>query len=318
MPINKHELRRNIEQRIPTTGMVDDIATQELDVYIKGAEEASLIAHAKFCEDFADNDPQIIGFNGDNDEKDKYLSYAGHEGVPLFGPWDPKRPSTDVGFRSVNPYYSGIANPTTIVHADSMATKDFVERGAPEHVVDAIDAVARLNNYVENTLAKPFLHQVAEAFGVNPDTYLANYFATERGRREQILTRVIMYHLEAAPGQRPIGSDGEPLLITEHVDRSAWTIDLHQTSPGLQHYFNGQWHDASTEITAFRGASDSYLPGPKLPATLHRAIERQRTPDNYLSNVGIGRIAVPMFIAPIHDNARIVRPGSAETHPTQR
>jgi hypothetical protein len=314
MSYNKYELRKNVEQGIPQTSIVDKVSAHELGVYVKEAEEASLLAHQALYEDLGNSHPNVVTF-GDEDsgERDKYVSYVDHRGVPMFGPWDPERPATDIGIRGVNPKFEGIANPTTVVHADTLAVKDFKERGTPEVVIDAIEAVAKLNAFVEEIIAKPYLARVARAFDVDPEAYLENFF--DRERRQQILTRVIMYHTVAAPGQRPVGRDGTPLLIKEHNDRGSWTFDIHQTAPGLQYRIGSEWRDATTEVTAFRGTADSYLPA-ELPPTLHRAVQREHEPDARLSTVGIGRIAVPMFISPIHEDARIVRPSSAETHPT--
>lgn len=316
MSINKFELRKNIEQGIPQTSVVDKISTHELGVYVKDAEEASLLAHQALYEDLANGNPNVVTFGDEHSgEKDKYVSYRDRYGVPMFGPWDPERPATDIGVRGVNPKFEGVANPTTVVHADTLAVQDFKERGAPEVVVDAIEAIAKLNAFVEEIIAKPYLARVARAFDTDPEAYLGNFF--DRTRRQQILTRAIMYHTVAAPGQRPVGTDGTPLLIKEHNDRGSWTFDIHQTAPGLQYRVNNEWRDATTEVTAFRGTADSYLPA-DLPPTLHRAVQREYTPDRRLTEVGIGRIAIPMFISPIHDDARIVRPSSAETHPTER
>ncbi|MDB5176561.1 MAG: hypothetical protein JWN75_229 [Candidatus Saccharibacteria bacterium] len=316
MNYNKLNLRKNIEQGIPVSGFVDGVTTHELSTYVKGAEEASLNVHTSLYLDLANNDPRVMTF-GDNDsgEKDKYVSYKDNNDTPLFGPWDPEHPSTDIGIRGVNPAFNGVANPTTVVHADTLAVQDFIERGSPQEVIDAIDAVARLNRFVEDMIAKPYLEQVADVYNIDPKQYTANFFAEQRGRREQILTRVIMYHLVAAPGQRPVSSDGTPLLIKEHNDRGSWTFD-HQKYPGLQYMVDNEWHNATTEVTAFRGAADSYL-SVDTPPTLHRAVEREHVVDDRLARVGIGRIAVPTFVSPIHENARIVRPSSAETHPTE-
>jgi hypothetical protein len=312
---NKLNIRKNIEQGIPHTEIVDEVHTHELDVYIKDAEEAALIAHSTLYADLTDGNPRVVTLDGDKGEKNMYVSYADRSGKPMFGPWNPENPATDIGIRSANPEYTGTVNPTTVIHADTLAPHDFRKMGAPTEVIDAITAIATLNEFVEQTIAKPYLAQVADAFNMDPDAYLGNFFAEERSRREQILTRVIMYHLVATPGQRPIGTDGTPLLIKEHVDKGSWTFDIHQTAPGLQYRTGEQWREASTDMAAFRGTADSYLPT-KLPATLHRAVERPHEPNARLRQAGIGRIAVPMFISPIHDDARIVRPGSAETHPT--
>jgi len=317
MRVNNNEVRRNIEQARPTPGIIDELTIHELGTYIKEAEEASLIAHAALYEGFVENDPRVITFSDDPREPDKYISFADLRGNPMFGPWNPKQPATDIGIRGANPHFPGVINPTTVIHADTLATDEFRYNGAPVEVVDAIAATAKLNEYVEETVAKPYLADVARAFDVDPQQYLDNFFARERGRREQILTRVIMYHLVARPGQRPIGSDSIPLLIKEHVDKSSWTIDIAQTAPGLQYRVNKVWHDAGTEVAAFRGSADSYLPASTLPATLHRAVVREHIPDARLAQVGIGRIAVPMFISPIHENARIVQSNSAQTHPTE-
>lgn len=316
MKVNNYDLRKNIELGVPTTNITDDVVMHELQPYVKEAEEASLIAHAALYDGLRDGNPQVIIYTDDEKEPGKYVSFKDRDGNPLFGPWNPDQPSTDIGIRGANPAFEGIVNPTTVVHADTLAVDDFRHNGAPTEVVDAIAAVARLNAYVEETVAMPYLADVARAFGVDPESYLDNFFASERGQREQILTRVIMYHLVAAPEQRPIGSDGTPLLIKEHTDKGSWTFDIHQTAPGLQYRVGKQWQDATTDIAAFRGTADSYLPM-KLPATLHRAVVRELAPHERLNAVGIGRIAVPMFVSPIHENARIVKPNSAETHPTE-
>lgn len=314
---NKLSIRNNIEQGIPTTNIVDETTQHELDVYVKEAQEASLIAHDALYHGLAEGDPRVIVFTDDKKEPGKYISFKDHDGAPLFGPWNPNNPASDIGIRGANPSFEGIVNPTTVIHADTLAINDFRRNGAPAEVVDAIAAVGKLNEYVVKAIARPHLANVARAFEVDPADYLANFVASEHSRREQILTRAILYHLVATPGQRPVSKDGTPLLIKEHVDKSSWTIDVAQTSPNLQHRVGKKWHDAGTEVTAFRGTADSYLPADHLPATLHRAVVREHTPSKRLSAVGIGRIAMPMFISPIHDDARIVQSNSAETHPTE-
>jgi hypothetical protein len=309
-------IRHNVEHGIPSMNVIDDTAAHELDVYIKDAEEASLLAHAALYDSLSDGNPNVITFTDEQDKPDKYVSFAGRDGQPLFGPWNPEQPASDIGIRGANPNFHGILNPTTVIHADTLAVAEFQQNGAPQEVIDAIAAVAKLNAHVEDAIAKPYLAAVGRAYGIDPETYLANFFAQERGRREQILTRVIMYHLVAAPGQRPVGSDGTPLLIKEHADKSSWTFDIHQTGPGLQYRVNKQWQNAGTSVAAFRGAADSYLPA-KTPATLHRAVMREHEPAEHLRRVGIGRVAVPMFISPIHEDAHVVASNSVETHPTE-
>lgn len=313
---NQNTLRYNIEHGIPSMNVADEVATHELGVYVKDAEEASLLAHSALYDGFADGNPNVIAFTDESDKPDKYISFADHNGQPLFGPWNPEQPASDIGIRGANPNFHGVLNPTTVIHADTLAVHEFQQNGAPREVVDAIAAVAKLNAYVEEAIAKPYLAAVGRAYGIDPEAYLAHFFAQERGRREQILTRVIMYHLAAAPGQRPVGSDGEPLLIKEHADKSSWTFDLHQTNEGLQYRIKKRWQNADTKVAAFRGAADSYLPI-KTPATLHRAVIREYEPAQQLRQVGIGRIAVPMFISPIHEDAHIVPSNSLETHPIE-
>lgn len=317
MNINHNQLRYNIDNGIPTAGFVDEVTTHELAVYVKDAEEASLIAHTTLIDGYANNDPFVISYSDDPEQEGKYLSFADKNGAPMFGPWNRDQPATDIGIRSANPDFSGTVNPTTVVHADTLALDDFRYNGAPSEVVDAIAAVAKLNEFVVNRIAKPYLGTIAKAYGMNSVDYQRNFFATERRQREQILTRVIMYHTVAAPGQRPIGSDGTPLLIREHNDKGSWTFDIHQTAPGLQYRVGEQWQDATTDVTAFRGLADSYLPK-EAPATLHRAINKEHSSSNRLTQAGIGRIAIPMFISPIHNNARVVKSDSAETHPTEQ
>lgn len=316
MNLSRNTLRSNIELGRPSDDFVDELTKHELGLYVKDAEQTSLLAHAHLMEGFATQSRHVIAYTDDLDQPDKYLSFADTAGDPMYGPWNPSQPATDIGIRSANPEFTGIVNPTTVVHADTYAVETFRKNGAPAEVVDAITAVAQLNEFVVNRIAKSYLKTVAEAYGIDPAEYQANFFATERGRREQILTRVIMYHLVAAPGQRPIGSDGTPLLIREHNDKGSWTFDIHQTAPGLQYQVDNAWQDATTEVTAFRGLADSYLPL-RTPPTLHRAVNKEYVPDASLAAVGIGRIAVPMFVSPIRKDARVIASNSAETHPTE-
>jgi hypothetical protein len=317
MSSSERDIVANVEMGRPTVIHIAPSDMSDLNTYVDGAQEASLEVHTALYQDFADGNPQIVRFGEEGKgQKDAYISYKDHDGIPLFGDWDPTNTASDIGVRGVNPDFRDLVNPVTVVHADTLAIKDFKERGAPQTVLDAIDAVGRLNEFVEDAIARPYLEQVAEAFGADKEAYLANFFAKRRERRQRIVTRVIMYHLDATPGQRPVGSDGAPLLIREHKDRSSWTFDVRQTASGLQYFVDGIWQDAGTDIAAFRGTADSYLPiEAEVPGTVHRAVVRDFEPEERLKLANIGRIAIPTFVSPIHDNARVVVPSSSETHP---
>ena len=152
--MEKQSIRQNIEYGRPYTSLSCKIPTHQLDTFVRDAKEASLNVRAALYRDFVADDRRVVTFS-DDDVQNKYISWRDNNGAPLFGPWDPKQPATDVGVRGVNPSYNGVVNPTTVIHADSLAIQDFQERGAPSNVIEAIDAIARLNTFVEDKIAKP-------------------------------------------------------------------------------------------------------------------------------------------------------------------
>lgn len=313
-------IKSNLEQGIPDHSMDELVSKQELRLHTEGAKQGLLVAHAALHHAFKEGDPSVICFDGDKGENDLYISYKDKYGNPTYAPWDAKNPATDIGLRAPNPNFEGVVNPMTIIHADSEAAKDFAERGAPKVVVDAIDAVAQLNKFMVDEAAIPYLRQVAESFGINPDEYVDIFFPKD-GKRARTLTRIIGYHENTAPGQRPISkTDGRGLLIKEHNDKSSYTVDIEQSARGLQYFVNGEWKDADTRITSFRGAADDHLGLEKqTPATFHRAVVggEGELPQEF-TNKGIVRVAAPLFISPSVDGARVVRAGSSETHSPQR
>lgn len=311
-----HAIRNNLINGIPYYGMDEELPREEFETLTQNAENACLAVHQSLYERFWNDDGSIVVFGDpDSGEENKYLSFADHDGQPLYGAWDPKHSATDIGVRGANPDFPDVANPTTIVHADTQATRGLRERGAPVEVVDAMDSVAKLNYFIEEYVVRPYLELVAEATAIERDTYLAHFFAQERGRRQRILTRVIMYHLNVDPQDRPIGDDDSPLLIKQHNDRSTITVDSRQTGPGLQYQEKGVWRDADTRVAVFRGTADSYLPIEAPPVT-HRAVVRDIDVEPRLARVGIARIAIPTFVSPIGANVRVVKPSSIETHPS--
>ncbi len=313
-------IKSNLEHGIPDHSMDDLVSKQELKLYTEGAKQGLLVAHAALHHAFKEGDPSVVSFDGDKGEKDLYISYKDKSGNPTYMPWDAKNPATDIGLRAPNPNFEGVVNPMTIIHADSEAARDFAERGAPKTVVDAVDAVARLNKFIVDEAAIPYLREVAESFEVSPDEYI-NIFFPENGVRARTLTRVIGYHRNAAPGQRPVSNtDEKELLIKEHNDKSSYTVDIEQSARGLQYFVNRKWQDADTRITSFRGAADDYL-GLKrqTPATFHRAVVggEGELPKEF-QDAGIARVAIPLFISPSIEGARIVEAGSSETHSSQQ
>lgn len=307
-------VKKNIEKGIPYYGMDDAVDKEALAARTTAAKEASLAAHEALLQAYQEG--RVVFLDGDKPGEEKmYITFADKQGRPCLFAWDEGNPATDIGIRSVNPEYSGTVNPTTIIHADTQAERDFLERDAPFEAVEAIGTLSRLNQFVLSKVAQPYLRQIAVAFDQDPDEYSEIF--VPRQRRARTLTRAILYHLNALPTHRPVGSDGKPLLIKEHNDKSSFTIDVEQSSPGLQYHVDGEWRDADTRIACFRGAADSYLPV-TTPPTLHRAVFRpevQTAPSPELTKRGIARIAIPTFISPSTEGARVVEAGSLETHP---
>lgn len=315
------ELRTNMLIGAPYYGMNTFVSEAELALKGKHVHEATLAAHEALYTGYQNGDPRVIVLDDpDSDLTGQYLTFDA-EG-PCYGSWDRRNTATDIGLRGANPGFEGILNPTTVVHADQQALSDYSRRGAPPELLEALDAVAVFNRFIVKEVAMPYLEQVAEAFGKDPAEYLAKFFPD--GERWHTITRAILYQRYAPVGMRPIGSDGTELLIKEHHDKSSYTIDALQSSSGLQQMVEGEWRDAGTEITCFRGAADDELTedgrGSLTPPTLHRAVVQEglwtASPD--LLQRGISRIALPTFICLSHADARRVQANSADTHPTER
>lgn len=307
-------IKYHLKQGIPFEGMDENLPREAFEEYTLQAEDASLVAHETLYDMYSHNDRRVAIFDdNDSHEQGKFLSFYKKDGTPSFLMWDPDHSATDIGIRALNPSFHGTANPTTVIHADTEASRDAQTWGLPHEATNAIEAVARLNDFITTHVVQPYLEQVANLAGINREEYLGRFI--DRQRRLRILTRIILYHAEATPEQRPVGSDGTPLLIKEHHDRSSWTVDVKQTAPGLQYKKDDEWNDASTKLSVFRGAADSYLPF-EAPPALHRAVVRDFVPEHKLAKAGIARIAIPTFVSPLGKRVRVVTPSSHETHPT--
>ena len=317
------KLRTNLLNGEPYYGMDTSVSKTELEAKGRHIEEAASAAHEALYDAYHEGDPRVAVFDDpDNEETGQYISFKDAQGNPCYEPWDDKNPATDIGCRGANPDFKGVLNPTTVFHADKGTLDDFRRRGAPQELLEALDAVTLFNNFIIKKVAKPYLAQVAEAFGKNPAEYIEKFYPDER--RARTLTRAILYHIDAPEGMRPVSRiDQAELLIKEHGDKSSYTIDALQTSPGLQYFVDGQWRDAKTDITCFRGTADDELEesdtGRLTPPTVHRAIVREdlvaSAPPTLIKR-GIGRMALPTFISLSGETARAVQANSAETHPT--
>ena len=317
------ELKQSLLEGVPYYGMDELVSKTELETEGRHVEEATAAAHEALYRWHDDEDPRAGVFSDlDSDLEGQYIGFVDADGNICYGPWDKQNPATDIGGRGANPDFKGVLNPTTVFHADMGALVDYQRRGAPQELLDALDAVVLFNSFIVNQVAKPYLAQVAEAFDKDPLAYVAKFFP--EGRRARTLTRAILYHLDAPEGMRPVSkADGAELLIKEHSDKSSYTIDALQSSPGLQYFVDGIWRDARTEIACFRGTADDELTkndhGSLTPSTVHRAIVREDLPrvaSPNLTSKGIARIALPTFISLSTQGARVVQPNSAETHPT--
>ncbi len=273
----------------------------------EAVEATALQAHQQMYQAYERGDSNITVFTDDENEPDKYISFTDRNGEPCYREFVPGNSATDIGIRGVNPEFGGVINPTTVIHADKDAVHDFREKGAPQIVVKALDTARLFNNFIVDRIAKPYLRQVAEENGVDPYEYQTHFFP--RSTRAHTLTRVIMYHIDAKEGMRPVGeTDGVPLLIKQHNDKSAYTIDSIQTSSGLQYYDleTRDWVNAGTEVACFRGSAESFLPTTP-PPTAHRVMFEENLREKAspkLLDAGLGRIAIPTFICPIKTGDR--------------
>lgn len=311
----KSTIKECFEEGRPYYGFDSLVPKSELHKRALNAIEASLWAHQELYE--ADRIDKTIQFDDEHsNEVAKYISLPDKYNQPCYGAWDPLNPATDIGLRGLNPRFKDSANATTIVHADNQAVDDFYHRGAPEVVIECLDATSKLNKFIISQVVSPMLQQIAEAYGENPNTYRKIFLPEDT--RIRTLTRVILYHQSAFNMPRLTGSDGAELLIKEHCDRSSFTIDGYQSGPGLEYFEDERWHKAGTKLTCFRGTADDFMFG-AMKATLHRAVKTvqpESATTELLNSFGIQRASVPTFVSASGENVRVVTPNSSETHPT--
>lgn len=317
----KQSLTHHLEHGIPFSDFELGPHKTELDALVERAIDTSLEAHALLQNNYLNEDHNYIATLDDefSGEKAKYLTLKNGQGAkPMFRQWDPANPATDIGIRAIHPEFQGRANRTTIIHADSQAPKNFEYLFDQRHpAYEAIVAVSALNKFVVARIVKPFLNRVAELDGTHKQDYQELFYPGDR--RAATLTRCIMYHTVKNPTLGPVGGDGQPLLIKEHCDQSSYTVDVHQTSSGLQYNVGGDWVDAGTDPAIFRGAADDFREQSGRPA-LHRVVEtfeNQWGAAEKLRAKGIGRISLVTFVGPSGEHARPVRPNSVATHPTE-
>lgn len=302
--MSREKLRNNLINGVPyTPENIQSMGGSDRQVLAdlsQGVEESCLAVHAAMYEGLEQGDPRVIVFTDDPTEPEKYVSFKDQYGEPCFSTFVEGNPATDIGVRGANPDFEGVLNPTTVVHADRQAVDDYRERGAPEELLEALQAVRLFNAFIIDKVAIPYLREVAEAFKMDVDEYIDHFFPSDQ--RANTLTRVIQYHLSAREGMRPVGEqDGLPLLIKAHSDKSSFTIDSVQSSSGLQYWDSEarEWVNAGTEVACFKGAAEGFLPH-DIPATPHRVVFEEDLPQKAsekLKKVGIGRIAVPTFVA---------------------
>ncbi len=295
-------LKQHLDAGKPYIMDVTRSQQQELNKLGKVVEATSLEAHRQMYLAYKRGDQSVRVFTDDESEPEKYISFTDRDGEPCYTEFEKGNSATDIGIRGVNPEFTGVINPTTVVHADKDAVHEFRERGAPGVVIRALDATRLFNNFIVRHIAKPYLYQVAEENGLDPVEYLRHFFPI--GQRSHTITRVIMYHLDAKKGMRPVGmSDGESLLIKEHTDKSSFTVDSLQTSSGLQYYDlkTRSWVNAGTDVAIFRGSAPSFIPD-NPPPTAHRVVYEEDLREKaapHLKDAELGRIAVPTFICPV-------------------
>lgn len=297
-------LKQHLEIAKPFIVNQSESEQKEIDDLGQAAEEACSEAHRQLYEGFREGNPNVMVFTDDPKKPGKYISFADKEGDPCYREFVPGNSATDIGLRGVNPEFDGIINPTTVVHADMEAVDDLRDLGAPESVIDALDAVSMLNGHIIRNIVKPYLWQVAEEYGLKHKDFTEMFYpGIPYNDRAHTVTRVIMYHLNAKEGVRPTGAiDGAPLRIGEHEDKSWGTVDCRQTSRGLQ-YQNlktQEWEDAGTEVAIFRGSAQSFIPG-NPPPTKHRVVvlgeDSPKITDISATKDEIARIAIPTFLS---------------------
>lgn len=318
----KESLHHSLEHGIPYSDISTLYGEQRLHNLLSSVRSTGLNAHFDMYRRFRYDSREITTMSDEEiNGNEKYIAYSDKRGKPLYGCWDPERPTTDVGIRGINPNYHETANQTTILHADEDTTDEFEQRHATESAQQAMFALSRLHRFVKQEIARPFLGQIAKIHGIDQREYLDHFFPSDK--RHNSLTRAILYHDTLGEWHdlhQPIGSDGEKLFIKEHNDQSSYSINLYQTAPGLQYRLGRDWVDSVDGVSIFRGAGEDFLETPT-KASLHRVVQKHKeralwAPGD-LRACGIARLAIVMFLSPADEHARVVRPNSPETHPTQ-
>lgn len=311
-------IRKTFEAGEPWYEFSDLVPKKELALRIQGAEEACLTVHTALYEAVAEK--RAVVFDDEHEHTDgvaKFVSLPDRDSKPSYFRWDPTHAATDIGLRGVNTEFEGVANPVTIIHADKAAVSDFIERGAPRELIEAVDAVGLLNAFVVAHVVRPMLRQIANEYCEDQNTYIEKFLP--KGKRARTLTRVILYHTLAKNGGRPIGSDGAQLLIKEHNDQSSFTVDSMQSGPGLEYMVDGKWEAAHSGIACFRGIADDGMQEQMKPTTHRAKYDRDvlEAANLNMQSRGIGRLAMPTFVSLSGENVRVVPPSSPQTHPTR-
>ena len=317
------EVLATLERGGPYLGIDARVSKTKLDRYVEQAVATSLLAHRAVYEALKENHPRAIIFDDIHEGKKgkaKFVSLGDAHGNECYDRYEPTHAATDIGIRCWNPEYPGTASTVSIVHANTHAEEFYERRDAPEEVINAVGAVGELNHFAIEEVIKPFLAEVAEECGLSPEEYI-KVFYPEDGSWERTVTRIIMYHSDINPSQRPIGSDNKALGGKEHFDQSAWTGKIKESAPGFEWLdksgLTPLWTPVSDgKVAVFRSAADAYLPV-DLPGCAHRGVydETGAYPTTTeMDKAKISRWAAVTFPTASLKSAIAVRPSSDETH----
>lgn len=284
--------------------------TPELVRLALAALKGALLAHGALYS----TPPLVIDDPDSPSNSGKYITLAHGE----TGLWQDEIGSPDIGIRGINPDYTGDGNRTTVLHVQATGNlPDILEKSA---IGQQLERLRLLGQYVSEQYIQPYLLAVAEVYGIDSKEYLDNFGLEGR------TMRAILYHAltEDNAGQMPLSTDGAklPLAIKEHNDKGSFTADAFTTAGGLQYQDSNEcWQSPQNSVVAiFPGAGDQHLPeAVSINPVIHRVVHDQNwsTLNPISPDVpAIKRAAFPLFVDSTNEGAKMVIPGSKETHPT--
>jgi hypothetical protein len=309
--LNSCEMR-NLEQSLGNGSPFYPSAERSLG--IEEGANLSLLACARLNDALYSGKDQIIGYSDPDDPirgEDKYISFRNKYDQPSFGVINPNSPTTDIGVRGINHSFQEPANRATVVHSHSIL-EQLLPDSTGRVLLNLANSLIRLTERrLRGRIIIPYLGGIAALHNLNPVDYIYNFYpqVLEPSPLEASVTRAILYHDTSDENSNVYKSpDGQKEAIRAHNDKSAFTVDIQQTGPGLQYLLNGKWEDSPGGLCIFPSAGDQHLETSLKPVT-HRVVELGNGWVN-----GLSRAALIAFINSCSTNDHVI-PLSESTHP---